>query len=233
MQLSDRLRALSQMVSQDFVLADVGCDHGHIPIELVKSHRIPRAIAMDIGKGPLQRAAENIRAYGLEGYIETRLSDGVEALKPGEADCVLISGMGGPLMEKILTEGEEVLGSVKEIILQPQSDLPHFRVFLKEKGYSIVCENMIQEDGKFYPMMKVVPGRESLKEGYSLLEYRYGPLLLKQRHPVLRVYLEKELDTLDKIMENLKEQPGESAQRRFKELSEERKLPKEALKLYE
>ncbi len=233
MQLSERLLALSQMVNQDFILADVGCDHGYIPIYLIKHHRIPRAIAMDIGSGPLKRAMENIRAYGLEGYIETRLSDGVEALNPGEADCVLISGMGGPLMEKILTDGEEVLESVKELILQPQSDLARFRFFLEKKGYQILQENMIQEDGKFYPMMKVKRREADTGNlGYSLLEHRYGPLLLEQRHPVLRIYLEKELDTLNKIVDNLRVQPGESAQKRLMELEEERKLPKEALKIY-
>ena len=105
MQLSKRLQALADLVSQDHVLADVGCDHGYIPVFLIQNQRRPKAIAMDIGEGPLKRAQENIRSYGLEGYIETRLSDGLSKLQPGEADTILISGMGGPLMEKILTEG--------------------------------------------------------------------------------------------------------------------------------
>ena len=99
-QISRRLSAVAALVSPGLVLADVGCDHGYIPIYLIQKGQIPRAIAMDINQGPLLRAREHIREWGLEDYIETRLSDGVEALKPGEAQCLVIAGMGGPLMEE-------------------------------------------------------------------------------------------------------------------------------------
>ena len=128
---------MAALVSPGLVLADVGCDHGYIPIYLIQKGQIPRAIAMDINQGPLLRAREHIREWGLEDYIETRLSDGVEALKPGEAQCLVIAGMGGPLMEKILTQGENVVKDMKELILQPQSEISHFRRFLAENGYAV------------------------------------------------------------------------------------------------
>lgn len=230
MQLSKRLQALADLVSQDHVLADVGCDHGYIPIFLIQNHRIPKAIAMDIGEGPLQRAQENIRSYGLAGYIETRLSNGLAKLNPGEADTILISGMGGPLMEKILTEGKTVMNQADELILQPQSDIPHFRKFLTAMGYGIVQENMIEEDGKYYPMMKAVRGSA---KPYSELEYRYGPVLLRQCHPVLKQYLERERDNLQQIVENLRKQPGESAKKRLLKLEKEQQISREALDSYE
>ena len=230
MQLSKRLQALADLVSQDHVLADVGCDHGYIPIFLIQNHRIPKAIAMDIGEGPLQRAQENIRSYGLEGYIETRLSDGLAKLNPGEADTILISGMGGPLMEKIITEGKNIVCQADELILQPQSDIPHFRKFLTAMGYVIVQENMIEEDGKYYPMMKAVRGST---EVYTELEYRYGPVLLRQCHPVLKQYLERERENLQLIVDNLRKQPGESAKKRLLELQKEQKISREALDSYE
>ena len=89
-------------------LVDVGCDHGYLPVSLYLDGKIPGAIAMDVRKGPLSRAQEHISQYGLDAYIETRLSDGLEALKPGEGDTLVIAGMGGPLMERILTDGAEV-----------------------------------------------------------------------------------------------------------------------------
>lgn len=230
MQLSKRLRALANLVSEDHVLADVGCDHGYIPIFLIQNHRIPKAIAMDIGEGPLQRAQDNIRSYGLEEYIETRLSDGLRKLNPGEADTILISGMGGPLMEKIITKGEKVVRQADELILQPQSDIPHFRKFLTAMGYVIVQENMIEEDGKYYPMMRAVCGST---EPYSELEYRYGPVLLRQCHPVLKQYLEREKANLQLLVDSLRKQPGESAQQRLLELEQEQQISGEALDNYE
>ena len=123
---------------------------------------------MDVRPGPLSRARENISRYGLEDYIETRLSDGLTKLEPGEGDTLVIAGMGGPLMERILNEGAKVREGFQELILQPQSDLPHFRHFLSEIGWEIVREEMIKEDGKFYPMMKAVR-RES---GRTVCLYR-------------------------------------------------------------
>ena len=155
-QLSMRLCAIAGMVTKGNRLADVGCDHGYLSIYLVEERIVPSAIAMDVRPGPLSRARENISRYGLEDYIETRLSDGLTKLEPGEGDTLVIAGMGGPLMERILNEGAKVREGFQELILQPQSDLPHFRHFLSEIGWEIVREEMIKEDGKFYPMMKAV-----------------------------------------------------------------------------
>ena len=93
--LSKRMKAVASMVTPGNILADIGTDHGYVPIALVQRERIPKAIAMDINKGPLQRAKDNIVLYHMEEYIETRLSDGVEALLEGEVDTILIAGMGG------------------------------------------------------------------------------------------------------------------------------------------
>ena len=89
--ISERLRTAAGLIGEGERLADVGTDHGYVPIYLVERKHIPSAIAMDIRTGPLERAREHIRMYGMEDYIQTRLSDGVAALKPGEADTILIS----------------------------------------------------------------------------------------------------------------------------------------------
>ena len=106
MQLSLRLSAIADMVTDGNRLVDVGCDHGYLPVYLVQEMgKIPAAIAMDVRTGPLSRAQEHIRQYGLEEYIKTRLSNGLGALEAGEGDTLVIAGMGGPLMERILTDG--------------------------------------------------------------------------------------------------------------------------------
>ena len=164
MQLSLRLSAIADMVTEGNRLVDVGCDHGYLPVYLIQQKKIPSAIAMDVRKGPLSRAQEHIRQFGLEEYIQTRLSDGLAALKAGEGDTLVIAGMGGPLMERILTDSKSVRDSFSELILQPQSDIPHFRRFIQSEGWEIVEEKMVEEDGKFYPMMRVVLGEDSSRD---------------------------------------------------------------------
>ena len=152
-QLSKRMSALASLVTEGSRLADIGTDHGYIPIALVQKGRSPSALAMDVGKGPLSRAREHIHSQGLDTYIETRLSDGLTELHEGEADTVLIAGMGGLLTVRILSSKREVLGGAT-LVLQPQSDLPSVRGWLAEEGYAITAEDLVLEDGKYYPMMR-------------------------------------------------------------------------------
>lgn len=210
------MSAVADMVTHGNVLADVGTDHGYVPIALVQQGKIPRAIAMDINKGPLARAQEHISMCQLEDYIETRLSDGVEALSVGEVDSILIAGMGGDLVIHILREGHEVCRNVKELILQPQSELARVRQYLREHLFQIVDEDMVIEDGKYYPMMRVVPVEEDnfwrfLPEETLRPCDMYGPLLLKNGNPSLRKYLVKQHKQLNKILKELNSQPDSEA----------------------
>ena len=210
--ISNRLMTAAALVTQGYTLADVGTDHGYIPIYLLQQKKIPAAIAMDINEGPLERAKEHIALYGLQAYIQTRLSDGVAALKPGEVEAVLIAGMGGGLVMHILKDGEKVCQSAKELILQPQSEIERVREFLREEGYTILAEDMVYEDGKFYPMMKVQyqGENENAQKASEVLKLSdlYGGLLLQNRHPVLKTFLEKEKLIYTGIKENLAKQPA-------------------------
>lgn len=228
-QLSMRLSAVADMVTITGILADVGTDHGYIPVFLAGEKRIQRAIAMDVNQGPLKRAQEHIRQYGLEDRISTRLSDGLEALRPGEADSIVIAGMGGALMKRILAQGEEAARTAKELILQPQSEIMEFRRFLWESNYEITEENMVFEDGKYYPMMRVEKGSES---PYSEVELLYGRNLLQRRHPVLKSYLEFVVKEKEKVLESLKASTTERAKERALEVEEELRTAKEGLSCY-
>lgn len=229
MQLSRRLAAIACMVKKGNRVVDVGCDHGYLPIWLVEQGWIPGAIAMDINKGPLLRAASNIKQHGLSRYIETRLSDGIAALSSGEGDTLVIAGMGGPLMEHILEEGTKVLKSMEEIILEPQSEAGHLRRYLQENGFSIVAEDMVFEDGKYYPILKVVHCRMEPLEDEEL---EYGPCLLKERHLVLLQYLQYEQHCVGKLIRELDKVQSEKAIRRMEELKDRYKLTERALAHY-
>lgn len=194
MKLSKRLTAIASLVHEGYVLADVGTDHAYIPIYLLEQKKIPRAIAMDINRGPLQRANEHIALYGMGGYIQTRLSDGVDALDSEEADSILIAGMGGSLIMHILDKGMEICKNAKELVLQPQSEVECVRAYLRKHGFVTEAEDMIEEDGKYYNMMRVHRDENSSGRGNSdqQLFDLYGGLLLKNRHPVLLEYIKKE-----------------------------------------
>lgn len=225
MQLSKRLQAVSDMVTSGSRLADLGTDHGYIPIYLVEEGRIPEAIAMDINRGPLQRAQENIQTHGLEKVIQTRLSDGGKALAKGEADSIVIAGMGGGLVMKILSDSAEVFQDVKEFILQPQSELYEVRKWLQENEYCITDEDMVLEDGKYYPMMHVVHGKMNLTR---TIDFKYGPFLIEKKHACLAQFLDKEEALYQEVQERLQGNTGEKAEVRKREIEEELRLIREA-----
>ena len=229
MELSKRLQAVADLVTPGLKVADIGTDHGYIPIWLMEHKKASFAVAMDINKGPLEKARENIRLHGLTSYIETRLSDGMKNLKAGEAESVVIAGMGGGLVMKILEDVKGKSLGIREWILQPQSEIQKVRTYLRESGYCIVAEDMVLDEGKFYPMMKVIKGEPEL---YSEAELCYGKILLKNRNKVLEEFLKKELDIKTEIRNRLQNSDGENISRRKAELTKEIEVIREALKVY-
>lgn len=230
MQISKRLRTVAAMVTEGYRVADIGTDHAYVPIFLVTEGKIEQALAMDIGKGPLERAQEHIREYGLEKKIETRLSDGLSEFAQGEADSIVIAGMGGALMAKILSDGAKKCVGVKELILSPQSEIFLVREWLFENGWQIEQETMLAEDGKYYTVMRAIPGRyEKMKH----VEAVYGRYLLEHKHPVLQEFLQKENETIHRILASLESEQGEHIENRKKELADKLLMIEEALSYYE
>ena len=241
MELSDRLQAVAGLVTAGNVACDVGCDHGFVSIYLAERGISPRVIAMDVNRGPLQTARGHIGEYGLAELIETRLSDGVEALAAGEADTLICAGMGGRLMLRILEEGREKVRLMKEMILQPQSELQEVRKYLRSRGHTVAEERMVLEAGKYYPVMRVLPsgrtegqtGRadEEKNEVRLRIEDKYGPVLLRKKDPVLQDFLQKQKRICRQILEGL--QAGGSRQEsRRKEILERMEDIERALRLY-
>ena len=199
-QLPKRLETIIERMPDSGCLADVGCDHAYVAIEAVRRGRAARALACDVRKGPLQQAAEHILCAGLAGKIETRLSDGLEQVAPGEADTVVVAGMGGPLMERIL-QGR--LGDFAHFVLSPQSEIPHFRRFLLAEGMQIDEETMLIDEGKYYVILNVSQRADAAASDSMYVteeDFLYGGRLLRRLDSVLKSFLEKEKTRYEGIL---------------------------------
>lgn len=233
--LSKRLQTVADMVTAGNRVCDVGCDHGFVPIRLVQQGKSPHVLAMDLREGPLRAAREHVAAYGLDGRIEARLSDGLHNYEIGEADTLICAGMGGGLMQRILAQEREKAMSFEELILQPQSEIEQFRRFLRETGYCICDEEILLEEGKFYQVIRAVPQDEKgqaggetasedaegmqrlskeTREALYKLKDRYGPVLLQKTTPVFLAFLEREAALYEEILRNLQAQGLHEEKRR-------------------
>jgi len=147
--LTPRLKAVVSSIDFAKTLADIGTDHAYLPIESCRKNFCEKAIACDINKGPLEIAKINIKEAGLADTIETRLGDGLKPLKKNEADCIVITGMGGKRIISIIDEEIEKAKNAK-LILQPQHDLEELRKSLHEMSFEIIEEKLIKESFRFY-----------------------------------------------------------------------------------
>lgn len=217
MRLSKRLEMVASFVPEGSRIADVGTDHGFVPIFLAQKNRIRHGVAIDVRQGPLRRAQDHIKSYGLEEILETRLSDGVKELKSGESDTVIMAGIGGQLTLHILEDGKSLWDTISHWILSPQSDVEKVRRYLADHGFAIENEEMVKEDGKYYIVMDVVRGRMDLLQPW---ESFYGPVLIRNSHPVLKEFLEQEKTSLMQIIKNLSEETSEKARERTQQLKQ-------------
>ncbi len=231
MELSRRLETIIEMISPGKMVADIGTDHGFVPIELVRRGICTAGIAADVGEGPLARAKEHIEKAGLHKKIQTRQGDGLSPLVPGEADRLVIAGMGGPLMARILSQGENVAREIQEMILSPQSEIEMFRRFLRENHYNIVEERALWDEKKYYVVLRINSGD---RQEYTPEEYAYGKVscMSPSSRKARGIYLQKEITTAQNIEERLQKEliqksseQGDSTLlcERLKEISRKRK----------
>lgn len=185
------------------VIADVGTDHAFIPIELICTERAEKVIASDIRRGPLDSAMRNINAAGMGDKIETRLGSGLSVLKSGEADMIIVAGMGGEMIEKIIKEDENT-ARASELILQPMNSQYELRKFLIGSGFTIKDEEIAVEGFKVYNIMLVESGRQ---EEFERDIYYHVPPYLKAHKNFDKLY-EKKLREFNKVISGL-ERSGE------------------------
>lgn len=218
MELSRRLQAVADLVSDGEIVADIGTDHGYIPIYLIQSGKCARVFAMDINEGPYLRARQHVSGYGLSDQIITRQSDGMKALANGEATSIIIAGMGGGLVMKILEQDKRLWPEFRELVLQPQSELAKVRRYLQENHWRVIEEDMVFEDGKYYPILRVQHGGDA---PYSQAELEYGRVLIQKKHPILAQFIGRELELKEAVLRSLSDKAGEHIEQRVRELEEE------------
>ena len=189
MKLSKRLQTIADFVKKGAVVADIGTDHAHIPIYLIKNNIISKAYACDINADPLEKAKENINYYGVKN-IELRLSNGLEKLKTDEADTVIIAGMGGELITDILEKGRIFFDTERKFILSPHTKTDEVRKYLLSNRFEITKEDMCIDDGKFYTVMEAVYTGKTFS--YTQGELLFGKYLIDNKNTVLFEYLKKE-----------------------------------------
>lgn len=227
MELSKRLLEIAKYVNKGAKVADIGTDHAYLPIYLVKNKIARHVIAMDINKGPLESAKQNIKSHRLDGIIETRLSNGLNMLNNEDAvNTIIIAGMGGHLVKSIITEGKDHLEDVQQLILQPQSDYNVVRRGIHTLGFKIADEKILEDANKVYFIFLCEKGYESYDQD---IYYKYGKILLQKKDPLLLSYMNRLIDQKKKVIKHLKEQTSDESKLRLKELQLEIKELEEAM----
>lgn len=148
--LTPRLQAAASLVRGGGILADIGTDHGYLPIHLVETGKIDKAIAADIGKMPLENARKSVEQKALSDKISLRLSDGLRSFSPDDADEYVFAGMGGTLIAEKLSETPWIKNEKYHFVFQPQSRAEDIRQFLFENGFQIEKEIATHEGNRMY-----------------------------------------------------------------------------------
>ena len=208
--ISERLKAVAGMVTKGKKVADIGTDHGYVPIYLVENSICSKVYAMDINEGPLKIADKNIAIHGLSDKIETIQSNGMEKLKDNMVDGAIISGMGGDLIVDILSRGKNIKG-INELVLSPHRRVDLVRKYLLENNWEIIDEKMLIDSGKYYTIIKALKNDKKLHM-YSDVELKYGKILLDNKDLVLKGYLEKECLKFAEIFEKMKANKSDNMQ---------------------
>ena len=195
MKITPRLHAIATIVKYRYV-ADIGTDHGYLPIYLLAAKKATQILATDINNMPLQRARNNIAANHLSNRVQTMLTDGLENIPLGYETCI-IAGMGGGLIVDIIGKNLETARSFKQLILSPQRDVPYVRNFLHANGFRIDDEEIVKDAGKFYNIMDCFVGQEL---PYDKKGYIFGKILIKKKSPLLKELIDAEERKLNKII---------------------------------
>ncbi len=203
MELSIRLKTIASMVDKCNCVADIGTDHGYIPIELIKNNICIKAIASDINKGPVRKASMNITLEDLQGKIDPRLGAGLTTVKVGEAQGIIIAGMGGNLIRDIIEQGLDVFKKSNFAVLQPVQNPEVLREYIYKKGYNILDEELCIDENKFYEIIKIQYNNEVKK--IDSIFYEVGKSLIDKKHILVPEFIRFKITTYNKILNNIKD----------------------------
>lgn len=204
MALSKRLEQVATMIPPCQTVADVGTDHGFLAVALIEKEIAGRVIAIDVNHGPLESAKRFVKERRLEDHITCRLGDGLAVTTAGEIDCAVICGMGGELMQHIISVGPELL---QTYVVQPQSHREELKKFLVAQGYGITDEQCLQEGKQYYDIWVVERGVTSVYNSLpsdSIL-WEYGAILQERRSPIWAHHIQRRIETLESIASHMRD----------------------------
>ena len=201
MKLTPRLMTIAKMIPKCDTVADIGTDHGYIPIYCVKNNISKKAIACDVNEGPLKIAKMNMEKYGCEDNVSTLLSDGLEKLKKDSADTVVIAGMGGLLINSILDNGKHILKPGIRFILQPMLAIKEVRKYLYDNGFDIVREKLAREGNKIYNVLEAVYTED--KKSYTDFDVIVGDKLYISGDEHFKDYMNMKINTVRNIIRGI------------------------------
>lgn len=214
MKLGERLAALADFVPQGARVADIGTDHGYLPIELIEKKVAVSAVAGDVHKGPYQAAKDNVKSMGLEDKISVRFGDGLAVLSPGEVDTVVIAGMGGSTIIEILKNQPEVTGSLTRLILQPMIGAAALRAWLVESRWCIVDETLVVDDGRLYEIIVAEPG---VSMEFEPIMYDIGMILWEKKPKLLSLHLDHLIGQTKRVVGEMTNSDSAQQSLKFKE----------------
>ena len=212
--LTPRLKIIADSIQGFDTVADIGSDHAYLLINLTEKGRIKSAVATDVNSGPVEISGERIREHGLENKIEVRQGNGLEVINQGEAEVIVIAGMGGILICDILDKSVEVAESAKLLILQPMRDSEKVRKWLLEHGFDIIDEELVKDQDRIYEVIWAKPNGEAI-EAKGLLFI--GDKLIEKKHPLLAEFINRKTNELEKVMAALKDIDSDNCRERAEE----------------
>jgi len=208
MELKGRLKLIADKVPLCDTVCDVGTDHAYIPIYLISNKICKKAVATDVKKGPILIAGRNIKESGLEGFIETRLGDGLDPLKEAEVDVIIVAGMGGLLIQEILEKGFKKAQKANKLVLQPMNAIEVLRRWLYDNKFDIEDEQLVDEGEKIYNV--IVARWTENKRNPEEIHYYIGEKLIARNDPLLGRYLRKRVRQLDNIIHEMRNSKGDN-----------------------
>ncbi len=216
MKLTDRLLKIANLVTEGKRVADIGTDHGYIPVYLLNNNKVSYAILADVNKGPLENARKEVRHNKLEDKVDLRLGSGLEVLKPNEVDEVIIAGMGGMLISDLLEAKKDVAHTVDKLILQPMQAQGELRKYLYNNGYEILDEVLVKEDFRIYEIIIAKYIGENTEVNNDIY-YEVGSKLIENKDELLSEFINKKIKSYESILNKLEGKSGEVIERRREE----------------
>jgi len=191
MKLSPRLKKIAEQINAGETMADIGTDHGFLPIYLWENKICPKVIMADISSGSLLKARENCEMYDPDASFDLRLGSGIEVLKEAEVDAVVMAGMGGILMTEILEKDIKKSLSFRKLILQPRKDVGKLRYWLFNNGFSITNEALVREGKYICEIITAVPKEVAITRQMNGddIEYEFPHSLIDYNDELLEEYL--------------------------------------------